>query len=576
MSIQHLQLTPRLSSEDVALLLSLSDSELCALLEPLAATAQASILRQMEDYRTPTELATEKLHEFVQQAWHLVEPETEFVDGMHVRALCEHLQAVTAGRIKDLLINIPPGCMKSLLTSVFWPAWVWANNPSSRFLFASYDQTLSTRDSTRCRYIIESTWYQERWGHVFQIVGDQNQKTRYDTTGRGWRMATSVGGRGTGEHPDYIVVDDPHNAKQAESDAKRQQALEWWDGTISTRGRTRGVRRVVVMQRLHKRDLSGHILEKGGFDHICLPLEYEPPVDGVPRMQPTGIGWTDPRTEPGELLWPDLFTPEVVRKLKVDLGSLRAAGQLQQRPEDLSGGIFKREYFRDMVSDYPKDGIRVCRYWDKAATEGGGDYSAGVLMVERLGVFYVVDVVRGQWSAHKRNEIISATAKRDAMAFGYAVWTVVEQEGMSGGKESAEISIKQLVGHNIRKELMSGKGSKAWRSLPFSAQCEAGNVKIVMPANGGWPVEFIDELVAFPRGANDDQVDAVVGAFRKLALPRGAPTVERDLLLLTNEEQRELATEDAAVVADELPRVDPQQAVRDALARMDEPTKWGW
>jgi predicted phage terminase large subunit-like protein len=333
------------------------------------------------------ELARRHLHDFVRQAWPIVEPDVDFVDNWHIEGLCAHLEAVVRGEISNLLINVPPGCCKSLLTSVFLPAWTWIEQPSARWLFASYGQELSTRDSLRCRSIVTSPWYRDRWGDRFTLMPDQNCKTRYDTDHRGWRIATSVGGRATGEHPDFIIVDDPHNAKQAESAVQRQAALNWWDGTISTRGRARGVRRVVIMQRLHERDLSGHLLESGEWQHICLPMEFEPD-----RMRPTTLnGWTDRRTEVGELLWPALFDRASVASLTRELGSARAAGQLQQRPpEHYEGAEWPNEYFgaSRWFDDWPPEERIVLRVMALDPSKGGhekSDYSAFVLLALEIG-----------------------------------------------------------------------------------------------------------------------------------------------------------------------------------------------
>jgi hypothetical protein len=220
-------------------------------------------------------LAERSLHHFVRQAWPIVES-APFIDGWHIRAICAHLEAVTRGDILKLLINVPPGCSKSLLTCVFWPAWEWVNNPTLRLFFASYDQRLSTRDSVKCRILIGSQWYQANWGERFQFTGDQNQKTYYENNRGGYRLATSVGGHGTGEHPDRIVIDDPHDVRGSESEAERQSAHGWWNLTMGARGVSRSARRVIIMQRLHQDDLSGRVLDQGGFEHICLPMRYEP------------------------------------------------------------------------------------------------------------------------------------------------------------------------------------------------------------------------------------------------------------------------------------------------------------
>ena len=265
------------------------------------------------------EKARRRLHEFVRQAWPVLEPSTPFVDGIHVQAICLHLQAVIEGRIRDLIINVPPGHSKSLLTAVFWPAWVWIDRPQIRWLFASYAAALSVRDSVRCRRLIESEWYQRRWGNRYRLSGDQNQKNRFENDQTGYRIATSVGGSATGERADVVVVDDPHSVDQAESDAERRTAVEWFNGTMCTRLNdfTSG-HRIVIQQRLHENDLTGDLLSKGGFEQLCLPAEFEPE-----RRCATSIGWSDPRVEPGELLWPEKISAAHLEALKLQLGSYR-------------------------------------------------------------------------------------------------------------------------------------------------------------------------------------------------------------------------------------------------------------
>lgn len=495
----------RLTNAEAELLLSLPDWELESFLRQRAPADQAEILQQLENYRTPTELATDSLHEFVRQAWAEIEPSQEFVDNWHIAEICRHLEAVTDARIPSLLVNVPPGGMKSILVCVMWPSWVWAKKPAARFMFASYTQELSTRDSVKMRYLIESPWYQERWGHVFRLMGDQNQKIKYETSKRGWRLATSVGGRGTGEHPDYLVVDDAHSAVEAESDKERQAAIEWWDGTISTRGVSRGVRRVVIGQRLHVNDLPGHLLKRGGFDHLCLPMEYE-----AGQAKETSLGRTDPRETEGELLWPELFTRERVDQIKKDLGAPhKIAGQLQQRPYAREGGMFKREWFQ-IVRALPEASRWLgLRYWDKAGTQDGGAHTAGVLMCCAEGLIFVAGVIRGQWSARNREKVIGQTADTDRRAFSsLQIW--MEQEPGSGGKESAEESIIRLAGYVVRAE--RPVGNKVLRADEFACQCEAGNVRLV---EGPWNEDYLNEFTAFPNGGAD-QVDASSGAFRKL------------------------------------------------------------
>jgi len=239
------------------------------------------------------ELATRSLREFVSQAWSIVEPSRVFIPGWHIDAIIDHLEAVSYGHIRRLLINVPPRHMKSLLVSVFWPAWEWTRWPERRWLYSSYAANLSARDSLVCRRLIESPWYRARWGHIFVLTGDQNVKTRFENNRSGYRLSTSVGGSVTGEGGDRLVCDDPHKVDEVESDGVRKGTLDWWDTTMSTRvNDPKTTAMVVVAQRCHQQDLSGHLLEQGGWEHLCLPAEYEGP------SHTTSIGFTDPRRNP--------------------------------------------------------------------------------------------------------------------------------------------------------------------------------------------------------------------------------------------------------------------------------------
>jgi hypothetical protein len=287
------------------------------------------------------EKARRSLHEFVMQAWKVLEPQTPFVDGIHVRAICEHLQALTEGRLRHLIINVPPGHAKSLLTAVFWPAWTWIDHPESRWLFSSYREPLATRDSVKCRRLIESDWYQQRWADRYQLSGVQNEKDHFANDRTGYRVVVPMTG-GTGERGDYVVVDDPHSVDQAQSDAERTGAVEWWNGSMSTRQNDFATgHKVVIQQRLHEADLTGDLLIRGGYEMLCLPAEFEPD-----RRCSTSIGWTDPRTELGQLLWPEKVTQADLESLKTTLGSYRYAGQYQQRPSPEGGGMLKKHWWR--------------------------------------------------------------------------------------------------------------------------------------------------------------------------------------------------------------------------------------
>src|SRR5229473_3920331 len=289
------------------------------------------------------ELATGSLREFIQQAWPVLQPATPFVPGWHIDALCEHLEAITYGQVRNLVINIPPRHMKSLAVSVFWPCWEWTRWPERRWLFASYAESLSLRDSRHCRTVVQSPWYRRNWRDVFVLTEDQNEKRRFDNDKTGYRIASSVGGANTGEGGDRIVCDDPHNVKEAESDAARKSVCDWYDQVMSTRvNDPKTAARVIIMQRVHEADLSGHVLAQGGYEHLCLPAEFE----STRYFLPSTIDWKDWRKTEGELLWPKRFSEETLADLKVRLGPSGYAGQFQQRPVPAAGARFQKEWFR--------------------------------------------------------------------------------------------------------------------------------------------------------------------------------------------------------------------------------------
>lgn len=509
--------------------------------QPLLTPTQLMAAREMASRI----LMERHLHEFVRGAFHIVCPGEQFIDGWHIGAVCLHLEAVVDGRIQEIIINVPPGTMKSLLVGVFWPAWCWADRRRRhlKFMFASYAADLSQRDSVLCRQLVQSQWYQDRW--PIALSDDQNTKGKWVNTDGGWRFATSVGGKGTGEHPDVKVADDPHNTMQAVSEAERQQATDWWDSTMTMRGALKGSRSVVVMQRLHELDLSGHLLRGGtGWTHLCLPMRYEPPSEDpttkklVPRMPVTPIGWQDPRTEPGELLWPAGYDDAKVARLEAKLGN-NAPGQLQQRPTPKGGREFQRTWFK--VVDVLPPGIRKwVRYWDKASlATGHGAESASVLMglyevehpVKEMRDRYVIAdayTFRKTWA--DREAAIKQQAVIDRAMYGH-VETWVEQEPGSGGKESAEATVARNPGQTFKIERVTG--SKVSRAGPLASQASVGKVSILA---GSWNRQLLDEFENFPVGALKDLVDGSSGAFNKLFQPttgirpgdiRGGPTGPR-------------------------------------------------
>ena len=402
----------------------------------------------------------------------------------------------------------------SLTVCVFWPTWTWIKNPGMKFLFSSYSEELSTRDNDKCARLIKSNWYQKNWKENYHII--QENKTKLENDSMGYRIATSVGGMATGEGGDAIIVDDPHNARDVGSFLKRNSVLQWWDESMSSRlnDQKTGIK-IIIMQRLHEKDLTGHLLAKElGYEHLCLPHRYE----GFNRCK-TSLNFEDKRTIEGEPLWIDKFDDKDLSGLENSLGKYATAGQLYQRPAPRGGGVFKKSDFV-LIENINKASIKeTIRYWDKAGTPGGGCYTAGVRihsLKEGFPYQFVIDsVVRGQWAASEREQNIKNTSKTDKQCFPrIKIW--IEQEPGSGGKESAESTIKNLAGLPVYAERVSD--SKGVRAEPLEAQVQIKNVAVL---ERDWTEEFLDELASFNPDANageKDQVDAASGAFNKLYL----------------------------------------------------------
>ena len=467
------------------------------------------------------ELARRSFREFSKQAWHVVEPARPLIHAWHMDAAAEHLQAVSEGRIRDLLINMPPGHAKSLLVSVLWPAWNWIrteNGPLWRGLFSSYDFGLATRDSVRCRALIESPWYRETFRPLWTLKSDQNEKHFFENTASGFRMSLSVGGRGTGFRGDAIVIDDPLNASDQYSENARNVSIAFWDQTMSSRlNDPRTGARVIVMQRLHDQDLSGHVLLQGNYVHLCLPSEFEPE-----RRSVTSIGWQDPRSERGEVLFEALYPQTVLDQAKKDLGSAGFAGQHQQRPSPATGGILKRFWwgywklrgsilppvrvrFEDgsegeiEAIDLPEEFDEVIQSWDCSFKDTKiSDYVVGQVLARKGARRYLLDQVRG---------------RKDMPDTVQAIRDLTLKYPNSGAKLVEDKANGPAVIQTLKLEIsglieINPEGGKMSRAQAVSPDVEAHNWYLPYPGLYSWVPDFIEECAAFPNGANDDQVDA--------------------------------------------------------------------
>lgn len=450
------------------------------------------------------ELCSRSLVEFIRRAWPQLEPGQPYIHGWHMDAIAEHLEAVTRGQINRLLINIPPGTMKSMATAVFWPAWEWGpmRMPHIRFIGASHEEGLAIRDSVKMRRLVASEWYQRLWPTA--LMGDQNAKTYFENDRTGWRQATPVGSM-TGRRGDRVTWDDPHSVEDAHSDAKLENANRVFRETLPTRLNSPAKSAIiVVMQRLSKKDVSGVILDSDlGYEHLCLPMEWEAP------RKATSIGFTDPRSKPGELLFPERFPRDVVERDKKIMGSYAVAGQFQQRPSPAQGGVIKPDMI-GTVDAIPFGVVEWCRGWDLGATLDG-DYTVGPKLGRLAdGRYIIADVVRDRLESSERDMLMKNTADRD----GRGIKQSIPQDPGQAGKSQVAAFARLLAGHSLHFSPESG--DKVTRADPLASQINAGNVVML---RAPWNDALIEEMRLFPNGSYDDQVDGCARAFNGLLNP---------------------------------------------------------
>lgn len=428
------------------------------------------------------------LRAFARAAWPIVQPGVALQWGWHCDAICDHLEAVTRGDVRDLVINIAPRHGKSTLVSVLWPAWVWTHAPAHQWLTSSAVGDLAVRDATAARRLIESPWYQERW--PLRMAGDENLKTRYTNEHGGHRITTSTGAGRLGEGGDTLISDDPHRLVRGYvSDTDLDAATLWWDQVMSSRrNHPRHSSRVIIMQRVHESDLTAHCLERG-YTHLCLPTEWEP---DHPCAWPS-----DPRTDPGALLWPERFGPDQVESARRDLGSYGYNGQHQQRPAPPEGGMLQRDWWVRMPrSAFPAEYDEVICAWDLAFKGGElSDYTAGFAM-GRVGAR-----VYGLGAIHRRMDFTEQLRAVQALRSTWDAGLVLVEDAANAAALFSVLrdTVPGLVPVRART-------SKEARAAAWSPGLEAG--QMVLPEGEPWADDLIDECAAFPHGAHDDMVDA--------------------------------------------------------------------
>ena len=497
--------------------------------------------------------AEESLSEFIRQAWHVIEPGQPYVHGWHIDFLCEHLEAITRGEEVDgkpynrLLVNVPPGTMKSLIVNVFWPAWEWGpcNMPHLRYVCAAHKvENLSARDSRRMRQLVTSEWYKERWGDRVQIAKDQNEKLNFHNEAGGFRIATAITSL-TGIRGDRVVIDDPHSVDSAGSEPQREAEVTTFLEAIPTRlnnPETSAI--VVIMQRLHENDISGVILDKQlGYDHIMLPMRYDPA-----RAHTTMLGYEDPRDEDGELLFPERFPLHVVERDERAMGPYAVAGQFQQEPTPRGGGVIKRDWWQLWERDaFPPVEYVIASLDTAYTTKSSNDFSALTVW----GVFSGGDqVAQATRTVSQGGEVVSMIRRSYSEEHPKLIlmhaWQVqlelhelVEKvaQSMRRMKVDKLLIENKAAGHSVAQEIRRLYGHEDWAvqlvdpkgqdklARLYSVQHLFAEGLIYAP-DRAWADMVINQCSVFPKGKHDDLVDTVSMAVRHIRetgmLVRGA------------------------------------------------------
>lgn len=469
-------------------------------------------------------------YQFFLHSWGQIEPATQLVNNWHVKYLCSELQSqaerIAAKKPKeyDLIINIPPRSLKSTICTILFQPWVWTRWPNLKFITASYSGDLALEHAVKSRRLIQTLWYQRMWDNI-TIVSDQNVKSHFENDQSGHRIATSVGGSATGQGGDFIICDDPLSAQQGQSDAYRKAANDWWTTTMHTRLNDMKVGvRIIVMQRLHEDDLTGHVLELDGtkYKHICLPgmesQDISPPE--VKKKYVEG------------LFFPKRFDMDYMDDTKKKMGSYQFAGQIQQRPSPDEGGVFKRWWWRywvprgqldqyppiklkntegkefhAIIEELPERHERHINSWDMSFKDlEENDYVAGGHWAKAKEKLYLIEQDHGQYDFVKTCERVEFLYKRSGQPS--AVY-IEEKANGPAVISSMKRKIPSIIGVNP-------KDSKTARAMPYSVQVENGNIYLPHPDYKPWVHKFIDEHAVFPLGLHDDQVDESSQAVDKL------------------------------------------------------------
>jgi len=484
--------------------------------KPTGATSAVNdILAQYGRVTLPTfsEVRAERMRrslaEFVKEAWHIIEPATPLIWNWHLDAICEHVQALVTGGLSrnNLIINVPPGSMKSTIISVCTPAWIWIRRPSYRAVFSSGNRRVTSRDSVKCRMILESNWYRTTFGIAWKFREDQNEKLSYTNTETGTRVAATVRERIIGERYNGLWCDDPLDAQDANSVAEVTTVNTWWDTSWSNRvADEKTSTRCLIMQRLRENDPTGHLLERESqyWELLRIPQEWE-----EAQRRTTSLGWSDPRHVEGELMFPERFSAEGLAKEKVTLGQSGYEGQHQQRPSSLAGEIFKRGYAQFIFPGAIPPAAYRQRVisWDTASkVKQENDYSVSLVGDEFDRGVLISSCIR----AKMKYPALKETAKLQAQMSLRGVNALLIEDSSAGQQLIPELQTTTSLPIVPCPTGGLDKVAKAWPVVPY---WESSRVFFPCDIDGvpePWVSIFLEELYSFPKAPHDDQVDAFV------------------------------------------------------------------
>jgi len=454
-------------------------------------------------------LLRKDLSSFIQRSVGTVDPGANYQHNWHIDAIAYHLEKVAEGRVKRLIITIPPRCLKSISASVAFPAWMLGHSPDLNILAVSYAEGLSEKLALDCLKVLDSLWFREAFPGT-RIAKGRGARSDFATTRGGGRFSTTVGGTVTGRGGDIVIIDDPHKPEDAASDVKRENVINWYRSTLLSRLNDPANSAIIlIQQRVHEADLAGFLLEQGGWVHLDLPAVAE-------ESGEVDLGWRGrvPRP-PGHLLHPDRLSKALLKERKSELGSYVFAAQYQQRPAPLGGGLVKWRWFQTYdVRPEKRPGDRIVQSWDTASkADQANDWSVCTTWLVRGKNAWLLDVHRAKLEFPQlRRRIVKQAKHHDARLI------LVEEAGsgiqlIQDLKADTHLSIKGMI----------PKDDKATRLLSVSHLIEGG--QIAVPAEASWLAEFRREITLFPNGRHDDQVDSLSQFLKWFAQPKAEPRI---------------------------------------------------